>query len=485
MKQLFALLISLTAFVVHGQEKTVKVDSPSYKVTFQTPNYKSGLVYLTYYYGKNIDIQDSALLNEHGIAVFKKNKKLQPGIYAIVFPGTRKLVDFLVGDEQTISIKSDTADLVNKTIVTGSKENVAFQQYQKFIAGKGIELEKERRAYSASKTKEDSSMHSKKYSALSKELQDYRDAVIKNSPTSMLAALFAAMKQVTVPIEHPKTREDSVTNYQYYKKHYWDGITFMDDRIIRTPFFLPKLENYFKDVLVQAPDTIINAADYLLLYARNNEGMYKFMLNWLTDEYITPKYMGQDAIFVHLFEKYHSKGLTPWLTEKQQKTISDRAYMLMANLIGTKAADLTMTDSSGKPVSLYEVNSDYTVVVFWEPTCSHCQKEVPRLDSMYRAKWKAQGVKIFAVLTENEVPKWKEFIQKHDLKEWIHVYQTEEARIKETVAERPNFKQLYDITQTPTLYLLDKDKHIIAKKLSVHQMDDMLQAKIKKGTAKQ
>ncbi len=46
----------------------------------------------------------------------------------------------------------------------------------------------------------------------------------------------------------------------------------------------------------------------MLLLARSSPEMYKFLLNWLTDEYINPKYMGQDAVFVHLFEKYHSKG---------------------------------------------------------------------------------------------------------------------------------------------------------------------------------
>jgi len=479
MKRFFALILSLTGFITYGQVKPVSKDSAAYKVTFQTPNYKSGLAYLTYYYGKNINIQDSALINSAGTAVFTKKKILPPGIYAIVFPGTRKLVDFLVGEEQVITIKADTTDLLNKTVVTGSKENILFQQYQKFIADKGNELEKERRAYNNSKTKEDSAQHSKKYTELSKALQDYRENVIKDHPSSMLAALFSAMKQPVLPIDRPKTREDSVTNYQYYKKHYWDGITFMDDRIIRTPFFLPKLETYFRETLVQAPDTIINEADFRLLLARNNEGMYKFLINWLTDEYISPKYMGQDAIFVHLFEKYHSKGLSPWLTEKQQKTISDRAYMLMANLIGKKAADLTMTDTSGKRVSLYDMQADYTIVVFWEPGCSHCQHEVPRLDSIYRAKWKVQGVKIFAVLSENDVPKWKEFIQKHNLRDWVHVYQDEEDKKKELAAEIPNYKQLYDITQTPTLYLLDKDKHIIAKKLGILQMDDMLQAKIK------
>src|ERR1019366_4323923 len=111
-------------------------------------------------------------------------------------------------------------------------------------------------------------------------------------------------------------------------------ISFMDDRIIRTPFFLPKLQRYFREVLSPAPDSIIAESDYLLLKARTAPEMYKFLLNWFTDEYIYPKYMGQDAVFVHLFEKYHSKGISSWLNEKQLTTISNRAYMLMSNLIG-------------------------------------------------------------------------------------------------------------------------------------------------------
>ena len=275
-----------------------------------------------------------------------------------------------------------------------------------------------------------------------------------------------------------------MTNYDSYKKHYWDGITFMDERILRTPFFIPKLEGYFRDILVQSPDSIIREADYLLLFARNNDEMFKFMVSWLADEYINPKYMGLDAVFVHLYEKYFSKGLTPWFTEKQMKTITDRAYMLMSNLVGSQAADLQMVDSSGHPVSLYSVAADYTVVVFWDPTCTHCQQEIPRLDSIYKVKWKAEGVKIFAVLTEKEQQKWKEFIQKNDLKDWIHVYQTEEAKKEEEAAQMPSFKQLYDVTITPTLYLLDKDKRIIAKKLTLYQMDDVLGVKIKSEKSK-
>ena len=475
MKRFFSTLILILA---------VCAAKSQYQVTLQTPNYKSGLAYLAYYYGKNINVEDSALVNAKGIAVFKKNQKLPPGIYSIVFPGKTKLIDFLVDKEQVITIKSDTIDLLNKTIITGSKENVLFQQYQKYIAVKGKLLQTEQQAYSNSKTKTDSALHENNYKKYNKDLNQYRENIIKQYPQSMLATLFKSMREPEVAIAHPITRQDSITNYENYKKHYWDGITFMDNRIIRTPFFLPKVENYFRNILIPAPDTIIKESDYLLLLARSNTEMYKFLLNWLTDEYIYPKYMGQDAVFVHLFENYHSKGISSWLNEKQLTAISNRAYMLMSNLIGEKAADLDMVDSTGKPTSLYSVNAEYTVVCFWDPTCSHCREEVPRLDSFYQAKWKQEGVRMYGVLSENEKTKWVQFIKDHNLKDWIHVYQTEETKKAIADAQRPGYKQLYDITQTPTLYLLDKEKRIIAKKLTPQQLDELIDTKIKNNTAK-
>ncbi len=454
------------------------INAQGYKVTLQTPNFKSGLAYLTYYYGTNINIEDSAFINAKGTAVFTKNKKLPPGIYSIVFPGKNKLMDFLVSGEQVITITADTTDLL-KSIVKGSTENELFQQYQRYIAVKGKQLQKEQEAYSSSRSKQDSVLHQKSYTSLNNELNEYRQNVVKQHPESMLAMLFQSMKSPVVPVSKPVTKNDSINNYNYYKKHYWDGITFMDNRIIRTPFFLPKVEKYFREVLTQAPDSIIKEADYLLLLARSDTSTYKFLLNWLTDEYIYPKYMGQDAVFVHLFEKYHSKGVSTWLNDKQLKTISNRAYMLMANLIGTKAADLELTDSTGKTSSLYSLNADYTIVAFWDPTCGHCREEIPRLDSLYEAKWKKEGVKIYAVLTENEKAKWLEFIHEKHLKDWVHVYQTDESKKEETLSQKAGFRQLYDVTQTPTIYLLDKEKRIIAKKLTLQQIDDMLQVKIK------
>ncbi|MEI9955001.1 MAG: redoxin domain-containing protein [Ferruginibacter sp.] len=469
---LFALLMCNCCF---GQ---------GYQVTLQAPQYKSGIAYLTYYWGTNLNVADSAAVSNTGTAIFKGKDKLPGGIYVVVLPGKNLRTDFLIDKEQLISIKiPDTTDLLNKTVVTGSKENVLYVQYQKYVAEKGKQLEDERRAFAASTNKQDSALHEKNYNLHNNELNTYRDGIIKNQSTSMMAALLKAMKEPTVPIARPHTRADTLANYNYYKAHYWDGVTFMDDRIIRTPFFLKRIERYYEEVLPQSSDSIIKDIDYKLLLARNNLEMYKFLMNWLTDEYINPKYMGQDAVFVHLFTKYHSQGSTSWLNQKQMDIISRRAYMLMDNLVGAKAANLEMLDSSGKPSALYDVKADYTVVVFWDPNCGHCKEEVPRLDSIYQASWKNHNLKVFAVLTpdekENAKPDWEKFINEHNLGEWTHVYKTKAMEDADFAAQKPGFRQLYDISLTPTLYLLDKDKNIIAKKLSILQLNELLEVKWK------
>jgi peroxiredoxin len=477
MKQLITLFLSITFLSVNAQ---------SYKVTLQAPQYKSGIAYLTYHMGKNLNIEDSAAVSNSGIAIFQAKRKLQPGIYAMVLPGKSKLVDFFVDKEQVINVKIDTTDLLNKTVITGSKENILFEQYQKTMATKGKQWEAERTAYSQSKTKQDSLLHEANYNKLNKDLNEYRENIIKTQPQSMLTAVLSAMKEPPLLNPNPKDRNDSLQNYYYYKTHYWDGVTFMDYRILRSPFFLPKFEKYYREIIVQHPDSIIKEADYKLLLARSSPEMYKFLLNWLTDEYINPKYMGQDAVFVHLFEKYHSKGLTSWLNEKQMETISRRAYMLMANLIGAKAGDLEMLDTSGKAATLYNVEADYIVVCFWDPNCGHCKEEVPRLDSIYKASWKQHGVKMYGVLSadskEDVRTVWKQYIREHDLGGWINVYQSKEMEEAEKASQKPSYRQLYDVTMTPTLFLLDKEKRIIGKKLTWQQLDELMQVKWKAKT---
>ena len=289
------------------------------------------------------------------------------------------------------------------------------------------------------------------------------------------------MKEPVIPQQdnHPKTKQDSLAAYRYYKSHYWDGISFTDDRLIRTPIFEPKLDKYYKDLVPPETDSINREVDMMLLQSRTNKEMFKYLLIHFVQKYINPEYMGQDAVFVHLFEKYINTGQAEFFTDKYRKFVNDRAYSLMANLIGQPAPELDMVDTLNKARPLYGVESKFVVVCFWDPTCSHCKETVPKLDSIYKAKWKQEGVKIYGVMVEGGKETWLKFIQDHNLKDWIHVYQTQAAHDAEAASNRPGFRQLYDVYQTPILYLLDKDKRIIAKKLTYQQFDEVIDLKLK------
>jgi thiol-disulfide isomerase/thioredoxin len=150
----------------------------------------------------------------------------------------------------------------------------------------------------------------------------------------------------------------------------------------------------------------------------------------------------------------------------------------MANLIGQPAADLQMVDSSGKPQPLYGIDAPFIVICFWDPTCSHCKEIVPKVDSIFQAKWKQEGVRLYGVMVDGGHEAWLKFITDHNLKDWIHVYQTSEQQEADNTSGKPGYKQLYDVYQTPLLYLLDKDKRIIAKKLSYQQIEEVIKLKL-------
>jgi hypothetical protein len=309
----------------------------------------------------------------------------------------------------------------------------------------------------------------------------YRDSVVRKQPKSLMAALFKALKDPQVPAAnlHPGGKYDSVFAYNYYKDHYWDGISFRDDRLVRTPFFETKLEKYFRDLVLPNPDSIKREVDHMLLAARGTNDMYQFLMVHFVQKYVNPEYMGQDAVFVHLFEKYINTGQATFFTAQYKDFLTKRAYSLMANLIGQPAADLQMVDSLGKARTLYQVKSPYTVVFFWDPTCGHCKEVAPVLDSMFRAKWKQQGVKIYGVMVDGGKENWTKFIREYDLKDWIHVYQTKAQQDAEVAAGKPGFRQLYDVYQTPVIYLLDEQKRIMAKKLTYQQIDEVIALKQK------
>jgi hypothetical protein len=444
--------------------------------------YKNQYIYLGYHYGKLKALADSVKLNSTGSGVFKGKDKYPGGIYFIVSPHKQILFEVLLDKQQNFSISADSATLPQSVKFTNSTDNSIFQTYSAYVNKKGMEIENTKKEIAATTNPADKERLTNKVRQLNVELTQYRDGMIKQYPNSIIATLFKALREPIVPPapQQPGGKFDSTYVFLYFKKHYWDGISFTDERLLRTPIFEAKLESYYKSLVVPAPDSIIKEVDAMLLKASPNKEMYKFLLTHFVQQYINPQYMGQDAVFVHLFEKYIANDpKVDWFTDKYKKYITDRAYSLMANLIGAAAQNLDMVDTLEKPRPLYGVEGPFTVICFWDPTCSHCLEVVPKVDSLFQNKWKAAGVRLYGVMVDGGKEAWLKYIRENNLKDWINVYQTAAQREANDAAGKASYKQLYDVFQTPVLYLLDKDKHIIAKKLTYQQLDEVLTLKLK------
>ncbi len=446
--------------------------------------FKNQKVYLGCYYGKNKVLVDSTVVNENSQGVFS-GAKLTGGIYFVVSPHYSILFDLLIGDKQNFTIVADSTQKDHPSIV-GSPDNDIYKLYTEKAFEKGTLMNKYEEAFKASKSKADSQSAKEKVIAINKELQDYRDTMIQQNPDALLSALLAAMRRPETPaVPVVNGKADSTYPYHFVKEHYWDEVNFYDDRLLRTPFLEPKLDDYFKYYVSPEPDSIIKEVKVMLLSARTGKEIYPYLLTKFTNKYLNPEYMGQDKVFVYLFENFYLKGDTTYLNKESKKTIIDQGYSKIANQLGSPAPLLDVADTAGKIVSLYGISAPYTFVIFWDPSCGHCKEEVPRVDSIYRAKWKALGVKVYNVnVKDNSVEEYKKFIADKKLpNDWYFTYQPKEVRDQEAANSQPNFRQLYDVYKTPTMYLLDEEKHIIAKQLGILQFDDLITAKQKKKNA--
>jgi hypothetical protein len=472
-KTFFAFFLLFVSYSVYCQ---------GYEIRLTLKPFKNSKVYLGYYYGKVKAVADSVVLDDNSSGTFKGKDKLGGGIYFIVSPKKEILFELLIDQQQQFSIFADSANLPASIVFSGSPENKSFLEYTAFMNSRGKSLNELQGQLAKAKSKNDSALLKQKIVKLNEEVKAERDQVENKGPNSLLTTLLRALKEPVVPPipKLPNGRPDSNFAYRYYKAHYWDSISFTDDRLLRTPIFEPKLDHYYKDLVSPESDSIDREIDYMLVYSRTNKDMFKFLLVYFTQKYINPEYMGQDAVFIHLFEKYINEGQADFFTEKYRKFVNDRAYSIMANLIGQPASNLEMTDTSGKTRSLYEVPANFVLVCFWDPTCSHCKETLPKLDSIYQAKWKYEGVQIFAVMVDGGQDNWLNFIRAHNLKDWINVYQTTAQHDAVAAAGRPDYRQLYDVYQTPVIYLLDKEKRIIAKKLTYQQVDEVINLKLKK-----
>ena len=300
MKKLILIPVLLLAVIAFGQN--------GYEIKVTLKPFKSGYLYLGHYSGKQYPIVDSAKLNAKSEAVFKGSKKLGGGIYLIVYPAKNNFFEVLIDKQQYFSVIADTATLRKHKQFVNSPDNVLFDSYQTYMTAKGRSIDSAKRNLAASTTAKDSTYWNNQLKSYDSLVVAYRKGIIAKYPATILTALLHLMEEPVVPpvAKHPGGKYDSTFAYHYFKDHYWDGINFYDERIARTPasLFDDRLDKYYNTLVYPHPDSVMKELDWMLGYASINEEMTKFLLIKFVNRYLQQKYMWEDAVFVHLYQKY-------------------------------------------------------------------------------------------------------------------------------------------------------------------------------------
>ncbi|MCX6312326.1 MAG: DUF5106 domain-containing protein [Bacteroidetes bacterium] len=476
MKHILRILLISIAFPVIGFAQTPKKIAPKktqpMDLKVRIKGLTSGTCLLANHYGDKQFIQDSAKVDMNGWMEFKDTVARDGGIYLIVLPN-KKYFEIVLTDEQKFTVETDTADFVRNMKITGNKENQYFYEYLNYLADQQKKLEPIRKTLSETKNKDTIALMNKKSFAIDSVVKQYkRDYYRKVHPETFMAEVLAAMDEPeSIPYDKcPKKANgtiDSTYNYWNFRNHYWDGMNFNDDRLIRTPVYANKMKFYLEKLVNQNPDSIMAGCDWLIEKTRPSKELFKYTVYYCTYTYETSKVMGYDAIFVHIVDKYYKTNQAYWLNDEQKTKIINRADQLTYSLIGKTAVNLTMFDTSGHVRSLMEIKAKYTVVIFWDPTCSHCKKEVPLLKTYYDSLQKA-GIpfEVFAIVSEMDLPAWKAYVKENKLP-WINVAAKDSK-------ELANAKYYYDVYSTPTIFLLNEKKVIIGKRLDVDGLKGFL-----------
>jgi peroxiredoxin len=308
---------------------------------------------------------------------------------------------------------------------------------------------------------------------LTTELHNYWNKTESEFPDAFLPKFIKANHVPTLDISSlpPEVqRNDSLlllAKFKYQQEHFWDNFDYTDERFLYTPFFKSKLETWFTKVLYQNYDSIKPPVFEFIEKVKPHQRIFQFAVSYFLNSSINSKIMGMDALFVDLARTYYLSGEAFWATGESLEKIKENVLFYENNLIGKTAPDLTLEGLDGQYFNLHQINANYTLVLIYEPDCSHCKAFVPELYSEIYLPFRDKGLEVFAIYSMDDREEWEKFITEHNLFDWINVW--DEHHVS-------RFKILYDARTTPGLYVLDSNKEIIAKKISVEQLKGFLQA---------
>lgn len=310
--------------------------------------------------------------------------------------------------------------------------------------------------------------------AIEKEIYDYQTALRKTHGGTLLDTVIA---WTLLPDPAPWLRKDIplAARRQAREKAYTtstlEAVAAPDvPRRMSCPLWLDRLDlAVFK--LYNTPAETRRFADTLLRTLSRHDEAYQYYFTYMINSFSGMSRFSLDEVFLHLFDNYVKPGRAPWVEEENRTKMAGNAAALPGTLIGDKARNAPVEDRNGRKFPLDSLlRGPLTLLVFWDPECGHCQKELPKLKNVC-APYTAKGLRVITVCmakAQRAKDCWEFTDSKQLPSEWYY--------LREPDGSSTLVKQ-YNLRSFPRLYLIDRNKKIIyrrAGEVPAYEMEIML-----------
>ena len=441
----------------------------AYRIQVDVDGYDEDILTLGYYMMDKQYIVDTAARNEEGSFVFTADTAgLKPGIYLVVLSPNNNYFEILIDrdSDQDFSLRTQVDDLAGVQ-VSGDPANELFYEYLGYIRGKQQESQPFRESLADTTLAPALAEQAReKLIGIDAEVKAYQQRLLDEEPAAFVSAIIRFNQQPEPPTyaDAGEGDERQRLQWRWLQDHYFDGLDLKDERLVRTPFLFSRVDYYVNSLQVRHPDTLGEAIDRVLSAMDPTSEAYRMLVVHYTNEAATSNLVGMDALYVHMVDTYYRDGKAYWADDEQVNKMVDNADRLEPLLIGKEAPDLQMTTRDGTPTTLHSVDADYTVLYFWRYDCPACKKSTPHMKAFYE-KYRDTGVKIFSVCTKgaDEIGACWDYVDEQGTGDWIQV-----------VDPYQRFYKSYDIKSTPSIFLLDRDKNIISKRIGADQLAEVM-----------
>jgi thiol-disulfide isomerase/thioredoxin len=465
-----AIIPLIVLFLLPHFIKASPEDSAYYDIKIKITGIKTAKVVLGYYLGEQTFAVDTAQVDTStGDIRFKTTRKLAQGVYFVAH--TEGVVfNLILATETDFSISTNISAPYDSAKIKHSVENAVYFNYMKAVQKVQNDISQiDGVTDMLRQAKADQSVinaQQQKITARYAGLDKYTQSVIRQAPHLFTSKLLNISTMPIVPTELTQLKNDkpNPAYWFYFRKHFFDGVDFTDKRLVRSPYYANRL-GQFLGYMVNNTDSVKAELDFLLNKTQPNTEFYKFTLKWLTAVFDDnmDRMPNADAYLIHLVEKYHRKadsGTDKYTLERMEYKVNAFKNVL----IGRPAPNFSLPNTEGVLKSLGDVKADYVLVIFYSSLCSHCREAMPTIQNALQ-KMDSKKLKVFSVCTDGVRESWLPFLEEMKMKDWVNV-----------IDKQPDtdIQKKYVTWNLPVLYLLDKNKTILANRIKPENLPSLM-----------